>query len=66
MEFFPFSSGVKVSRKFEIQKTTVDVFWEIYTWRKRETVREGIIAREGYFEDEWNFNLFGRLYRVTD
>lgn len=26
MEFFPFSSGVKVSRKFEIQKTTVDVF----------------------------------------
>ena len=48
MEFFPYTSGVKVNRKFEIQRTTVDVFWEIYTWIKREKQLE----REYYQEKD--------------
>lgn len=48
MEFFPYTSGVKVNRIFEIQRTTVDVFWEIYTWIKREKQLE----REYYQEKD--------------
>ena len=48
MEFFPYTTGVKVNRKFEIQRTTVDVFWEIYTWIKREKQLE----REYYQEKD--------------